>query len=54
MHLGAPARVLGAGVGREGAEVEVLFHGHRREEPPALGHDRDAALDDAMRGQAVK
>ena len=30
----------------DGAEQEVLGHGQRREDVPALGHERDAAADD--------
>ena len=30
---------------REGAHLQVLEHGHAREQAPRLGHRRDAALD---------
>src|SRR4051812_33431071 len=32
-----------------GAHLEVLAHGHRREEPPVLGHDRDPLPDPVAR-----
>jgi hypothetical protein len=35
-----------------GAEVEVLAHGHAREAVPALGRERDPAVDDLVRRHA--
>ena len=37
---------LQVGLGAQvGAHLEVLEHGHRPEQPPVLGHDRETALD---------
>ena len=47
--------VLGDAVGVRalvGAELEVLAHGHAREQAPALGALRDAELDDVVRRTA--
>ena len=35
-------------VGPEGAEQQVLGHGELGEQPPALGHEADAEIDDLL------
>ncbi len=39
---------------REGAQLEVLLHGHAAEQPAALGHQRQPALDDLVRVQRAR
>ena len=43
-----------ARAGREGAQLEVLRHGHAAEQPAALGHQRQAALHDLVRTQRAE
>ena len=54
-ELGHPAELLGAPGARGpvvAAEPDVLAHAEVGEEPPALQHVADPALDDPVRGQA--
>ena len=41
----------GARLRAEGAQQQVLLHRQLREEPPALGHQRHAEVDDLLRGK---